>query len=393
VTFSARTSWDLGESRLSAAIRTATRPLLDLTLSNPTACGFEYDLAPIPAPSLYNPDPRGIPSARAAVADYYAGHLAEVPAEELILTTSTSEAYSFLFRLLCDPGDEILVAQPSYPLFDFLATLDDVRLQSYPLFYDFGWWIDLAELERRITPSTRAVLVVHPNNPTGHATSLTERHALEALCIRHHLALIVDEVFLDYALDPEAEPIQSFTSGEHPCLTFVVSGLSKIVALPQMKVGWLAAFGPDEVRTEALARLDVIADTFLSMNAPAQYALPNWLAGREAIQRQIRSRVRGNLASVAAASNLTFLPVQAGWSAILQVPQSLACEDLAERLIHEAGIMTHPASFYGMPGNHHLVVSLIVPAETFSQGIENLNDWCESSKLTALECGSGVAST
>jgi len=393
VTFSARTSWDLGESRLSVAIRTSTRPLLDLTLSNPTACGFEYDLAPIPAPSLYNPDPRGIPSARAAVADYYAGHRAEVSPEQLILTTSTSEAYSFLFRLLCDPGDEILVAQPSYPLFDFLATLDDVRLQPYPLFYDFGWWIDLAQLESRITSRTRAILVVHPNNPTGHATSLAERHALEGLCTLHNLALIVDEVFLDYGVDPVAEPIQSFATGEHPCLTFIVSGLSKIAALPQMKVGWLAAFGPDELRAEALARLEVIADTFLSMNAPAQHALPQWLAGREAIQRQIRSRIRENLGSVAAASNLTLLPVQAGWSAVLQVPQSLASEDLAERLIHEAGLITHPASFYAMPGNHRVIVSLIVPGNIFSQGIQNLNDWCESSRLTALGFGSSVAST
>jgi aspartate/methionine/tyrosine aminotransferase len=382
VTFSNRTAWDLTESSLSRAIRTATRPLLDLTLSNPTACGFTYDLQPIPAPERYHPDPRGLPSARAAVSAYYAGHGAQVLPEDLILTTSTSEAYSFLFRLLCDPGDEVLVAQPSYPLFDFLATLDDIRLQPYPLFYDFGWWIDLAELERRITPRTRAILVVHPNNPTGHATSPTERKALEAICTHHNLALIVDEVFLDFVLKPQAQPVTSFATGEHPCLTFIVSGLSKIAALPQMKVGWLAAFGSELPRREALARLEVIADTFLSMNAPAQHALPQWLAGREAVQRQILGRIRHNLETLARATNLTHLPVQAGWSAVLQVPQSVASENLAERLVHDAGLITHPASFYAMAGDHRLVVSLIVPAESFALGIQNLNQWCESNQLT-----------
>ena len=392
MTFSTRTSWDLAESSLSHAIRTATRPLLDLTLSNPTACNFAYDLPPLAAPTLYDPDPRGIPSARAAVAEYYRGHHAHVPTENLILTTSTSEAYSFLFRLLCDSGDELLVAQPSYPLFDFLAALDDVRLQPYPLFYDFGWWIDLAQLEARITPRTRAILLVHPNNPTGHATSKPEREALETLCQRHDLALIVDEVFLDYALSPEAQPVQSFATGDHPCLTFVVSGLSKIAALPQMKVGWLAAFGPGELRDEALARLEVIADTFLSMNAPAQHALPAWLGGREAIQRQILTRIRQNLEILTSASNLTFLPVQAGWSVILQLPQNLGSEDLAVRLIREAGIITHPASFYALAGAHRLVVSLIVPSETFAQGIKNLNQWCEPPRLTAAGMGSTCTS-
>ncbi len=380
MTFSARTAWDLAESPLATAIRTAPRPLLDLTLSNPTACGFTYDLAPISAPARYDPDPRGIPSARAAVSAYYASHHSQVPPENLILTTSTSEAYSFLFRLLCDPGDEVLVAQPSYPLFDFLATLDDVRLQPYPLFYDFGWWIDLAELERRITPRTRAVLVVHPNNPTGHATSSAERQALESLCQRHKLALVVDEVFLDYAISPATQPVGSLATGEHPCLTFLISGLSKIAALPQMKIGWLAALGPEPLRTEALARLEVIADTFLSMNAPAQHALPTWLASREAIQRQILARIRLNLETLAAASHLTHLPVQAGWSAILQVPQHRATADLAERLVHEAAVITHPAAFYSMPGDHRLIASLIVPTETFNVGIQNLNQWCEPNR-------------
>jgi len=349
--------------------------LLDLTVSNPTACGFQYDADSIlaalnnPASIAYDPNPKGILSAREAVAEYYASHSAEVDPDRLILTTSTSEAYSFLFRLLCDPGDTVLVAQPSYPLFDFLADLDDVRLQTYPLFEDFGWWIDFAELERRITPRTRAIILVHPNNPTGHATSRPERDRLESLCAEHDLALIVDEVFLDYGL---AGKIESFATGPHPCLKFVLSGISKIAALPQMKVGWIAAFGPDDARTKALARLEVVADTFLSMNAPAQNALPTWLAGRESIQQQILARVRTNLGKLQA-SGADYLRVEAGWSAILRVPQRRANPDIAETLVRTVGVVVHPGSFYGLPGQRYVVVSLIGAQETFVRGIETLN--------------------
>ncbi len=383
--FSRRTAWNLAESRLSAAVaraRGAGSPLIDLTGSNPTACGFAYDaaalLAPLadPASLVYDPDPRGILSAREAVAGYYAGHGADVSPGQIVLTTSTSEAYTYLFRLLCDPGDEVLVAQPSYPLFDFLADLDDVQLRPYPLFYDFGWWIDFAALERRITPRTRALLLVHPNNPTGHATSAEERVRLEEMCARHQLALIVDEVFLDYGL---REPIQTFAAGGHGCLTFVLSGLSKVAALPQMKVAWLASFGPDPERTEALERLEVIADTFLSMNAPAQHALPAWLAGREAMQRQIAARVRENLELlVAAVPALTTLPVEAGWAAVVQVPQHAGSTDLAERLVEQAGVLVHPGSFYALPGQHRVVLSLLSPGDRFEAGLNRLRNWCES---------------
>ena len=358
--------------------------LLDLTVSNPTVCGFDYDSEAIlsalsyAASITYDPNPKGIASAREAVAEYYACHNATVDPEQLILTTSTSEAYSFLFRLLCDPGDAVLVAQPSYPLFDFLADLDDVRLEPYPLFEDFGWWIDFAELERRITPRTRAIILVHPNNPTGHTTGGSERTRLEALCSKHNLALIVDEVFLDYGLDVE---IESFAAGKHVCLKFVISGLSKIAALPQMKVGWIAAFGPDSEQIEALARLEVVADTFLSMNAPAQHALPIWLAGRESIQRQILGRVRANL-SILESSEVAYLPVEAGWSAILRVPQSKGSADLAERLVRESGVVVHPGSFYGLPGTQYVVVSLIGSQDTFARGLKNLKRWCEPEKLT-----------
>ena len=276
------------ESRFAAAVRAARasgRPLLDLTVSNPTLCGFGYDaeglLQPLAQPEAlrYGADPLGMRSAREAVAGYYAAHGADVTPDEVLLTTSTSEGYGFLFRLLCDAGDEVLIARPSYPLFDFLADLEDVRLRSYPLFYDHGWWIDFAELERVIGPRTRAIVVVHPNNPTGHATGPAERERLYDLCGRRGLALFVDEVFLDYPWREDVM-LRSFASGDAPVLTFVLSGMSKVAGLPQMKVGWLAVRGPETERREAMSRLEVISDTFLSMNAPVQLALPAWMAAR-----------------------------------------------------------------------------------------------------------------
>jgi len=309
-------------------------------------------------------------AAREAVAGYYRGYGATVDPDALVLTTSTSEGYGYLFRLLCDAGDEVLVAQPSYPLFDFLADLEDVKLRPYPLFYDYGWWIDFAELERAIGPRTRAIVVVHPNNPTGHGTKAVERRRLQEICTRHGLALIVDEVFLDYSLDrADTEELVSFAMGSHPVLTFVLSGMSKIAGLPQMKAAWIAGFGPEVDRQEAMGRLEVIADTFLSMNAPVQMALPSWLAGRKGIQEQIRKRVRVNLAC-AEGSGVEVLRVEAGWCAILRLPQEGG--DLAERLLKESGVVIHPGAFYGIAEGGRVVVSLIGPVGEFAAGMERI---------------------
>jgi aspartate/methionine/tyrosine aminotransferase len=433
--FSARTGWDVGESGFAAAIREARaagRRLIDLTVSNPTVCGFDYDAAAILAPLanaealIYDPDPRGMRAAREAVVGYYGGHGASVDPDAVVLTTSTSEGYGYLFRLLCDAGDEVLVAQPSYPLFDFLADLEDVRLLTYPLFYDDGWWIDFAELERRIGPRTKAIVVVHPNNPTGHATGAAEREKLQEICLRHGLALIVDEVFLDYPLEEESlrtcletegltrictdetdlrtdksrdnDEIQgsftpfrmtkdklqqelsttvskaglmSFAVGPHPVLTFCLSGMSKIAGLPQMKVGWIVGLGPEELQREAMGRLEVIADTFLSMNAPVQGALPVWLAGRKGIQGQILTRVRRNLAA-ARRSGAEVLRVDAGWSAILRLPQLGGDRDIAESLVREIGVIVHPGSFYGIAESGRVVVSLLGAEEEFAKGLERI---------------------
>jgi len=389
--FSARTGWDVGESRFAAAVRearTAGRGVVDLTVSNPTVCGFAYDVEAVlgslgnAGAMVYDPDPRGMGSARQAVAGYYRDHGAEVDPDAVVLTTSTSEGYGYLFRLLCDAGDEVLVAQPSYPLFDFLADLEDVRLKPYPLFYDFGWWIDFAELEGRIGPKTKAIVVVHPNNPTGHTTGVAERARLEMICERHGLALIVDEVFLDYSLEEERQ--ESFAVGPHPVLTFVLSGMSKIAGLPQMKVGWIVGLGPEEERRQAMGRLEVVADTFLSMNAPVQMALPGWLEGRRGIQAQILERVRGNLGLVKAAG-VEVLQLEAGWSAILRLPQVGGRGDVAEELLREVGVVVHPGSFYGIGEAGRVVVSLLGPVGEFADGMERVAGFCGGKKRNGGE--------
>lgn len=367
--FSRRTGWDTAESGFAEAVRLARasgQEIVDLTISNPTVCGFQYDVNDVlgaladPAAMIYDADPMGMLSAREAVCGYYAGHQALVEPRHVLLTTSTSEAYGYLFRLLCDAGDEVLVARPGYPLFDFLADLSDVTIRNYPLFWDFGWWIDFAELERMIGPRTRAIVVVNPANPTGHWTRRAERARLEEMCVRHGLALIVDEVFLDYPVGEHAG--ESFALGRQECLTFVLSGLSKVAGLPQMKVGWCVALGPGS--DEALRRLEVVADTFLSMAAPAQRALPRWLAGRHGIQAQIRGRVAENLRLVQG----RHLPVESGWCVVLLLGRGRT----AERVLEETGVVVHPGSFYGLAGPGRVVASLLGPVEDFRRGMELL---------------------
>ena len=314
-------------NRLSEALaehRALGKALIDLTASNPTECGFQYDSEAIlsalrnPEALKYEPNPRGLESARRAVAEYYAEKGANVALEDLFLTTSTSEAYSFVFRLLCDPGDEVLIPAPSYPLFDFLAEIQDVKLVRYPLVYDHGWQIDFHSLRQAVTARNRAIIVVHPNNPTGHYAKRFEMEQLNAICSERELAIVADEVFFDFPLDGERRA--SF-AGNLNALTFTLSGLSKICGLPQMKVAWLAVSGQLSLISEACARLEVIADTFLSMNAPVQLAIPAFLSGRQAFQKQLLTRVVGNLAELdrqlSAQTACSRLKVEGGWYAIL----------------------------------------------------------------------------
>jgi aspartate/methionine/tyrosine aminotransferase len=376
--FSRRTGWNTEESDLARAHRRrveAGLPIADLTASNPTRCGFVYPadlLEALAQPQAldYDPQPRGLLEARKAVCAYYKDHGIELDPAQIILTTSTSEAYSFLFRLVCDPGCEILVPQPSYPLFDYLAVLDDVRVRPAPLVYDYGWQIDPEGFRRAITPQTLAIVLVHPNNPTGHFTKPWEAEELARLCRQFDLSLIVDEVFLDYDL---GQGSSSFSGGLEGVPVFVVSGLSKIAGLPQMKAAWIVATGPE--RVAALDRLEVIADTFLSMNAPVQWALPRWLEGRGAIQKQIRTRTAANLAELdrqlVALPVVNRLNVEGGWYAILRIPAVRSDDETVLALLN-AGVWVHPGYFFGLPASGWLVVSLLGPEQEFSTGVTTL---------------------
>jgi len=382
--FSKRTSWNTEESDLARAHRqrqAAGLPIADLTASNPTRCGFEYAadlLDPLTRAGAfdYDPDPRGKLEARQAVCRYYAQHGAHIAPEQVLLTTSTSEAYGYLFKLLLNPGETVLVPQPSYPLFDFLAQAESVALAAAPLFYDHGWQLDLEGLRRQITPKTRAVVLVHPNNPTGHFTKLGEARELAAICREHSLALIVDEVFLDYSHGLNGGDESSFAARDLDVLVFIVSGISKICGLPQMKSAWLVAQGPGS--KEAMARLEVLADTWLSVNAPIQQALPVWLDGRSAMQDQIRQRVRENLAELDralaeqarsdSAILVNRLQVEGGWYAVLRIP-ALQPDELTALELLDRGVWIHPGYFFGMSSSGWLVVSLLTPAQEFSAGI------------------------
>ncbi len=380
--FAKRTNWDLTPNRLSVALamhRAAGKPLIDLTVSNPTECGFEYDSSAIldalrtPAVLLYEPNPKGLESARRAVAAYYAARNDDVSAEDIILTTSTSEAYFYVFRTLCNPGEELLIPSPSYPLFDFLADIQDVSLVRYPLFYGHEWQIDFHAMEQAITQRTRGVIVVHPNNPTGNFVKSAEMAKLNAICSARDIAIIADEVFLDFAF-VGSRPASFAADRGAP--TFTLSGLSKICGLPQMKAAWLIASGQQQWKSEALARLEVIADTYLSVNAPVQLAIPGFLEQRHVFQKQVISRVRRNLAELdrqlASHRVCSRLAVEGGWCAVVRVPVTHSDEELAIGLLHTYGVYAHPGLFYDFPSGGYLVVSLITAEENFSQGIERV---------------------
>ncbi|HEY6271578.1 MAG TPA: pyridoxal phosphate-dependent aminotransferase [Terriglobales bacterium] len=379
--FAERTNWNLSPNPLAEALarhRASGRTLVDLSASNPTECGFDYDrraiLGSLQQPGVleYHPDPRGLESARQSVREYYAARGDDVAVDSIILTTSTSEAYSFVFRLLCNPGDELLIPAPSYPLFDFLADIEDVKLVRYALFYDHGWHIDVHALEQAIRSPTKGVIVVHPNNPTGHFTKDRERERLNQICAAHRLAIVADEVFLDFSLS-SARPLTF--SVNHDALTFTMSGLSKISGLPQMKLAWLIVSGPEKERREALDRLEVIADTYLSLNAPVELAAKGLLAQRHGFQKQLMTRVRQNLAELdqqlATNKSCARLEVEAGWYAVLRVPATRPDQELAIELLERDGVYLHPGHFYGFPLEGYLVVSLIAPPAIFALGIRH----------------------
>jgi alanine-synthesizing transaminase len=376
--FSRRTEWNLQPNRLTLVHQEALaagKKIIDLTISNPTRAEIKYDESAIlnalnNSQSLnYDPQPKGLRSAREAVAAYYTQSM---DPESIILTTSTSEGYSFVFRLLCNPGDEILVPKPSYPLFDFLAELQDVNLIPYSLIYDHGWQVDFHSLKNALTSKSRAIVLVHPNNPTGSHISGQERQQFNEISRTHELALIVDEVFLDYSHD-KTHP--SFASNSD-ALTFALNGISKISGLPQMKLAWLAVSGPPTEVAPAMQRLEIVADTYLSLNAPIQLAAPTLLDQRKTIRPQLMRRVRANLAELdrqlASQKSCTRLDVQGGWYVVLRIPVTRSDEDFAIELLQSSGVLVHPGHFYDFATDGYLVLSLIAAGQQFRSGVSAL---------------------
>ena len=382
--FARRTDWDQSPgafARAVAAARARGLPLTDLTESNPTRAAL-FDAAPLvarlghPRGAAYVPDALGHPEARAAVAAYYAGRGLPADPARIALTASTSEAYGFLFKLLCERGDRVLVPAPSYPLFDFLAASEDVVPVKYPLVREHGWHIDLHALERAIDARTRAVLLVHPNNPTGSLVRRDEADALERLASERGLALVADEVFGDFPLAPlPADRLPSF-AGRSAALTFVLSGFSKVLALPQLKLAWIAASGPDPLVRDAMSRLEVIADTYLSVATPVQLAAPELLAARPDVQRAIRDRTSQNLralddalASLGPSAVVRRLPVDAGWYATLDVPRVCSDDAWIEILLDRAHAIVHPGYFFDFERDGHLVLSLLPEPASFRDAV------------------------
>jgi alanine-synthesizing transaminase len=380
--FSSRTNWRLETNRLTRALeehRRSGKEFLDLTASNPTTCGLAYPERDIlaalsdPRALVYHPESKGLLEARQAVAGYYAGRVgfsgsrAQLDPERILLASGTSEAYSHIFRLLCEAGDDILVPAPSYPLFEFLADLADVRLVPYPLLYDHGWQVDFAALGAALTPRSRAVLVVHPNNPTGSFVQPREADELAELCVAREMAIVADEVFLDYGSGPAA---QTFALSD-AALTFTLSGLSKISLLPQMKLAWTVVSGPEALVHTALDRLEIIADTYLSPGTPIQLALPKFLALRQRMQKQLQDRISTNLSvldeMLRQSKELTRLEREGGWYAILRVPVTQSDDDLAVALLERASVLAHPGHFFNFSREGFLVVSLISPEDQFKE--------------------------
>lgn len=382
--FSQRTAWPLSPNALSTARQRreqAGLPLLDLCESNPTRVGLSpswQELEPLllqPQAASYSPDPLGLLSARQAVA---ALHAQRVPAEQIVLSASTSEAYAWAFKLLCDPGDTVLIPTPSYPLFDYLAGLEAVQTASYPLhLVGDEWYIDTQALEQALTPRTRAVLVVSPANPTGSVLHREEARFLEAWCGERGLALICDEVFADTlgSGGGDVSDRQDSCAGFQGCLTIVLSGLSKVCLLPQLKCGWMLVSGPQTLVDSAMQRLEIIADTWLSVATPIQLALPGILALRPQLQERLIARLKANRQILARALRdgpATLLAADGGWSALLRLPKSLSDEQRAMDLLEQHGLVVQPGWYFDLPGEGWLVLGLLQPVELFEPAARRL---------------------
>lgn len=384
--FSDRSDWDLNPNALSILLQNKQsrgEVIFDLTESNPTRVGLDYATAEIlaalaqPQSMRYAPDPHGLALARQAVAEYYRGLGEPVDIDEIFLTVSTSEAYSVIFKLIGNPGDEILIPSPGYPLLSYLACFEGLRFCSYPLRYDAGkgWSFDLDVLQAIITPKSKAIVVVNPNNPTGSYLKRQELAELDAVCRRHDLALIVDEVFSDF--DTAPTPDQVRTAVNHStALTFVLNGLSKMVGLPQVKLGWIVVGGDPDLAQTARMRLEMMLDFYLSVATPVQYAAQRLLGQRQAIQRQMLARITANSRfleeSLAQTSNSRVLHREGGWYAIIEIFDEVFDEDRVLQLLAHDNTLVHPGYFYEFHREGFVVVSLLTPVESFRAGISRL---------------------
>jgi aspartate/methionine/tyrosine aminotransferase len=383
--YSQRLPWSSPNNfSLRVAARRATgHRLLDLTISNPTQVLANYPHLEIAAAYgsvhdfTYRPEPFGDSRAREAIAAYYAAKGIAVSEDRIALTASTSEAYSLLFKLLCDPGDEILVPVPSYPLFEHLAALESVRTVSYHLRYAGEWFVDLDDLASAITPRTRVVVIVNPSNPSGCYSKEHEARAILDIAARHQLALIIDEVFFDFPIAQERQVTPSYCTYQQ-ALTFVLNGMSKLAGMPQMKLGWIVLNGPREQQAEARQRLELILDTYLSVATPVQRAAPQLLEAGAEIRRQLQQRVSSNLMSLQERLRpvpANCLTVEGGWSAIVQLPEIISEENWILGLLDEASVIVQPGYFFDIPSEPFIVVSLITPCEIFSEGITDISEF------------------
>lgn len=384
IRFSSRTPPSYEPNRLSQAaarLRAAGARLIDLTISNPTRAGFAYPEAEIldaladPRSLTYEPTAAGLLEAREAVAAWHARQGAGADPGSLILTGSTSEAYGWVFKLLCEPGDAVMAPRPSYPLFECLASLEGVRTVQFSLLEELRWAAELSELERRLDPRARAIILVNPNNPTGNYLKREEWLRLQEFAALRGLALIVDEVFLDYAWRSDPQRVSSL-EGPHPALTFTLSGLSKIAALPQMKLGWIHVAGPAGLRREALQRLEWIADSYLPVSAPVLHAASRWLDLAPSIQGPVRARLAGNRAALEAAigpgSAWRVLPASGGWIALLDAPRIHSEEEWALTLLEQFHVLIQPGFFYDFEREALFAASLLAEPEAFREALARL---------------------
>jgi aspartate/methionine/tyrosine aminotransferase len=384
VRFSRRVAGELRPNRLAAAIATARHAgatICDLTESNPTRAGFDYPPDMLSGLGLarglrYAPEPLGLLSARQAISADFARRGIDAPAERTVLTASTSEAYSLLFKILCDPGDEVLVPRPSYPLFEHLTRLDAVAAVPYDLEYHGRWSVNMPSVEQALSSRTRALLVVNPNNPTGSFVSPAEADHLADICRDAGAAIIADEVFADYAWAAGPLRLSGLFVRRTDVLTFTLGGLSKSAGLPQVKLGWMVAAGPSDVVTDALARLDLACDTYLSVSTPVQLAAAELLRHGAAIRRQIQVRVTANHATLCARATETpacrVLQGDGGWYAVVQVPSIGSEEDMVLTLLATRGVLVHPGYFFDFPAVSFMVVSLLPPLDVFDAGVSHL---------------------